>query len=108
MYIAGMPCHVIQRGNNHDACFYADQNYLFCLDCLRDVCERFHLYIRAYVLMTNHVHLIMTPENSEGISRVMQSVGRRYMQYTNLEYRRGGTLWEGRHKANLVDADNYL
>ena len=108
MYMAGMPCHVIQRGNNRDACFYVAQDYQFYLDCMRDACERYRVAVHAYVLMTNHVHLLMTPENAEGISRVMQSVGRRYVQYINLEYRRSGTLWEGRHKASLVDAENYL
>ena len=104
MYMAGMPCHVIQRGNNRNACFYAEQDYLFYLECLWDACERYRVAVNAYVLMTNHVHLLMTPENAEGISRVMQSVGRRYVQYINLVYRRSGTLWEGRHKASLVDA----
>ena len=108
IYQAGMPCHVIQRGNNRNACFYVEQDYLFYLECLRDACERYRVAVHAYVLMTNHVHLLMTPENAEGISRVMQSVGRRYVQYINLEYRRSGTLWEGRHKASLVDAENYL
>ena len=78
------------------------------LDCLRDACRRYHVAAHAYVLMTNHVHLLMTPSDGDGISRVMQSVGRRYVQYINFEYRRSGTLWEGRHKASLVDAENYL
>lgn len=107
-YMAGMPCHIIQRGNNRDTCFYAEQDNFFYLDCLRDACCRYHVAVHAYVLMTNHVHLLMTPDNPEGISRVMQSVGRRYVQYINREYRRSGTLWEGRHKASLVDAENYL
>ena len=106
--MAGIPCHVIQRGNNRDACFYAEQDYVFYLDCLRDACRRYHVAPHAYVLMTNHVHLLLTPVNSEGISRVMQSVGRRYVQYINYEYHRSGTLWEGRHKASLIDAENYL
>jgi putative transposase len=109
MYMAGMPCHIIPRGNNRDACFYADQDYQFYIDCMQDACERYHVAVHAYVLMTNHLHLLMSPENVDGISRVMQSVERRYVQYINLvEYRRSGTLWEGRHKASLVDADNYL
>jgi putative transposase len=58
--------------------------------------------------MTNHVHLLMTPEDASGISRVMQSVGRRYVQHINRANQRTGTLWEGRHKASLVDADAYL
>ena len=74
------------------------------LDYMWDACERYRVAVHAYVLMNSHVHLLMTPENVEGISRVMQSVGRRYVQYINLVYRRSGTLWEGRHKASLVDA----
>lgn len=108
MYMADMPCHDIQRGNNQDACFYADQDYLFYLDCLRDTCGRYHVAVHVFVLMTNHVHLLMTPDNEQGISRVMQSVGRRYVQYINLEYRRSGTLLDDRHKASLVNAENYL
>ncbi len=108
MYLAGVPAHIIQRGNNREACFYAEQDYLFYLDCLQDACERYQVAIHAYVLMTNHVHLLMTPATQEGISRVMQSLGRRYVQYINYKYRRSGTLWEGRHKASLVDAERYL
>ena len=58
--------------------------------------------------MTNHVHLLMTPREKHSISSVMQSIGRRYVQYINQTYRRTGTLWEGRHKASLVDEENYL
>lgn len=108
MYLADVPAHVIQRGNNREACFYAEQDYLFYLDCLQNACERYQVAVHAYVLMTNHVHLLMTPATQEGISRVMQSLGRRYVQYINYEYRRTGTLWESRHKASLVDAENYL
>lgn len=71
-------------------------------------CKALPVDIHAYVLMTNHVHLLMTPQRAEGISRVMQSVGRRYVQYINWIYRRSGTLWEGRHKASLVPAEDYL
>jgi len=76
MYMAVIPCHVIQRGNNRDECFYTDQDCQLYLDCLRAACERYYVAVHAYILMTNHVHLLMTAENVEGISRVMQSVGR--------------------------------
>jgi putative transposase len=105
---SSFPSHVIQRGNNRDACFYSDQDYLFYLECLQDACKRYHVAVHAYVLMTNHVHLLLTPEEPTGISCVMQSVGRRYVQYINYEYRRSGTLWEGRHKASMVEAETYL
>ncbi len=108
MYLAGVPAHVIQRGNNRDACFFHEDDYRFYRQCLVDACDRYGVSVHAYVLMTNHSHLLMTPKREDGISRVMQSVGRRYVQYINRTYRRTGTLWESRHKASLVDAESYL
>jgi len=108
VYMAGVPCHVIQRGNNRQVCFFSDQDYHFYLECLKDACKRYKVNLHVYVLMTNHVHLLMSPDAAEGISRVMQSLGRRYVQYINYEYKRSGTLWEGRHKSSLVNAEEYL
>ncbi len=108
MYLPHIPCHVISRGNNRDACFYADDDYFFYLDCLHEACAKYDVSVHAYVLMTNHVHFLLKPSDSLGISRVMQSIGRRYVQYVNYAYRRSGTLWEGRHKSSLVDSDNYI
>ena len=108
MYLPGVPCHVIQRGNNREATFFAEQDYQFYLECLNDATRKYHVNIHAYVLMTNHVHLLMTPDAKESISLVMQSIGRRYVQYINKLYRRTGTLWESRHKASLVDSECYL
>jgi len=108
MYLPGYPCHIIQRGNNREATFFTEQDYLFYLACLEDAAKRYRVEIHAYVLMTNHVHLLTTPSYKESISLAMQSVGRRYVQYINKEYFRTGTLWEGRHKASIVDAESYL
>ena len=108
VYVPGIPCHVIQRGNNRNACFFAKEDYRFYLDCLQDACVNNAVDVHAYVLMTNHVHLLMTPESQEGISRVMQSLGRRYVQHINRTYQRCGTLWESRHRSSLVDAEQYL
>lgn len=108
MYVPEIPCHVIQRGNNREACFFAEQDYQFYLECLLEASQRYESRIHAYVLMTNHVHLLVTPTKKDSISLTMQSVGRRYVQYINKEYKRTGTLWESRHKASLIDADNYL
>ena len=108
IYIPGIPCHVIQRGNNRNACFFAEDDYRFYIDCLQDACTRNHVEVHAFVLMTNHVHLLVTPASNDGISRVMQSLGRRYVQFINRAYQRCGTLWESRHKASLVDAEHYL
>lgn len=108
MYLPGVPAHVIQRGNNRDACFFHEDDYRFYRQCLAEACTRYSVDLHAYVLMTNHTHLLMTPARADGISWVMQSLGRRYVQYINKTYRRTGTLWESRHKASLVSADDYL
>jgi len=106
--LAGIPQHVIQRGNNRQATFFANGDYRFYLNCLREAADRHDCHIHAYVLMTNHVHLLMTPQQPGAIAKVMQSVGRRYVQYVNYLYQRSGTLWEGRYKASLVDSERYL
>ena len=106
--LPGVPLHLIQRGNNRQACFFADDDYRAYLDWLAEYARKSHCLIHAYVLMTNHVHLLMTPQTVEGASQVMQSLGRRYVQYVNRTYRRCGTLWESRHKASLIDAERYL
>lgn len=104
----GMAQHVIQRGNNRSALFIEDADYRFFYECLLDACERHECQVHAYVFMTNHVHLLVTPATPTGISRVMQSVGRRYVRRFNDKYQRTGTLWEGRHKATLVQTERYL
>lgn len=106
--VPGQPQHVIQRGNNREIIFAADQDYLFYLEKLEEACRRFGCQIHAYVLMTNHVHLLLTPDTTTGIGQVMQSLGRHYVQHFNYQYRRTGTLWEGRYKATLIDAETYL
>ncbi|MEJ2107402.1 MAG: transposase [Acidiferrobacteraceae bacterium] len=109
MYLPGIPAHVVQRGNNRDASFFADDDYQFYLEVLGQGCRRYEVELHAYCLMTNHVHLLMTQTCADrGISQVMQHVGRLYVAYINKTYRRSGTLWEGRHNASLVEADTYL
>jgi len=106
--IPGQPQHIIQRGNNREVIFAADEDYRFYLERLKEACDRHQCDVHAYVLMTNHVHLLMTPHKEEGIGKVLQSLGRYYVQYFNYTYGRTGTLWEGRYKATLIDSDNYL
>ena len=106
--LVGVPQHVIQRGNNREPCFFAEQDYQRHLEDLQETSSKFHCHIHAYVLMTNHVHLLVTPMISYGISQMMQALGRRYVRYINKTYRRTETLWEGRYKASLVDMDDYL
>lgn len=102
------PQHVIQRGNNRCAIFGSPADYKFFYDCLTNACGRHQCRVHAYVFMTNHVHLLMTPQAKHGIARTMQSLGRRYVRYFNDRYARTGTLWEGRYRATLIDSQSYL
>ena len=106
--LPGIPQHIIQRGNNREPCFLADEDYERYLSDLSEVASKFNCHIHAYVLMTNHVHLLATPMLEHGLSQMMQALGRRYVRYFNHRYQRTGTLWEGRYKSSLIDSDRYL
>jgi len=106
--MVGVPFHIIQRGNNRSVCFYGDDDYQYYLQHLEIIARKQEVAIHAYVLMTNHVHLLMTAKKEEGVSQMMKQLGQRYVQYINKTYKRSGTLWEGRYRSSLVDADNYL
>lgn len=107
-YLPGVPAHIVQRGNNRQPVFFSHKDYEAYLRWLKEACERHGCVIHAYVLMTNHVHLLMTPEQQDSISRVIQFVGRNYVTYINNLYGRSGTLWEGRHKGNVIEDSTYL
>jgi putative transposase len=106
--LPGVPQHVIQRGNNRQPCFFAEVDYRRYLDDLHASAEHYACRLHAYVLMTNHVHVLLTPMREYGIGEMMQALGRRYVYYINKTYARTGTLWEGRFKASLVDSEAYL
>ena len=108
LLFAGFPQHIIQRGNNRQATFFAEEDHRFYLDCLLDASRKHGCLVYAYVLMTNHVHLLASAQQPYGLSRMMQHLGRRFVQYINHVYRRSGTLWEGRFKASLVDTETYF
>jgi len=102
------PLHIIQRGNNRQACFAADDDYCFYLDWLKEYSVKTGCSIHAYVLMTNHVHLLLSCASSEGAGALMKALGQRYVQYVNRTYRRSGTLWEGRFRSCLAQEDTYF
>lgn len=108
LYVPGCSHHIIQRGNNRDACFFDERDYAFYLQQLQISSEQFGVAIHAFVLMTNHVHLLVTPKAADSCAKMMQSLGRKYVKYINLTYRRTGTLWEGRYKSTLVDSELYF
>ena len=106
--IPGQPQHVIVRGNNRTDIFCDDADYQFYLEKLLLACKTHSCDVHAYVLMTNHVHLLITPHTEQSLSKAMQMLGRYYVQYFNYSYKRSGTLWEGRYKATLIDSESYL
>jgi putative transposase len=106
--LPGVPQHIIQRGNNRQAIFACEEDYRVYLDWLKRAAEQYGLRIHAYVLMTNHVHLLATPGAEDSIGKTLQSLGRRYVQYFNHRYSRTGTLWESRYRATVIDSDSYL
>ncbi|MGB5081819.1 MAG: transposase [Burkholderiales bacterium] len=105
---AGFPQHVVQRGNNREACFFSEADYAAYLHWLERAARTYQVAIHAYVLMSNHVHLLATPGIEGGISRMMQYLGRHYVQYVNRTHCRSGTLWERRFRAHLVESECYL
>jgi putative transposase len=106
--LSGVPLHVIQRGNNRNACFVGDGDRRLYLQCLGEAAAKHGCAIHAYVLMPNHVHLLVTPREGDGVSMMMQEVGRRYVRLFNDTYKRTGTLWEGRYKAAMIDSERYF
>ena len=106
--LPGYPHHVIQRGNNRQAIFAKTADYQRLLDLLDDNARQFDVAIHAYVLMSNHFHLLVTPQTSDGLPQMMQAVGRRYVRYFNDSQQRSGTLWEGRYRSTLIQTDRYL
>ena len=106
--LPGQPQHVIQRGNNRQPIFKTKRDYEFYLERLMDAASEHECQVHAYVLMTNHVHLLVSPTKVESLSKMMQMLGRYYVQYFNYNYQRTGTLWEGRYKASLISSEQYL
>jgi putative transposase len=100
--------HVIQRGNDRQACFRQDSDYLLYLLHLRELSSRAGCAIHAYCLMTNHVHVLLTPRDADGCTVLMRDLGQRYVQYFNRRYGRTGTLWEGRYRSCLVESAQYV
>ena len=108
IHLDGVPLHIVQRGHNRGACFFGEQDYHAYLGWLGEALQRGCCALHAYVLLTNHVHLLVTPGKASAISRLVMDVGRRYVQYINHTYGRTGTLWDGRYKSSLVQAETYL
>jgi putative transposase len=106
--LPGYPHHIIQRGNNRQAIFTSTADYQTLLRLLDENARKFDVAIHAYVLMGNHFHLLAAPQTADGLPQMMQAVGRRYVRYFNDIHQRSGTLWEGRYRSTLIQAERYL
>ena len=104
----GIPQHIIQRDNNRQVCFASEQDLAVFASLLDEYATKFSVAVHAWVFMTNHVHLLVTPYAEAGVSKMMQALGRKYVRYFNREYQRSGTLWEGRFRSSLVQSETYL
>ena len=106
--LAGVPHHVIQRGNNRQQVFRGAEDFQTFLGLLLDYARQFDVAVHAYVLMDNHFHLLVTPQTTDGLPQMMQALGRRYVRYFNDRHQRTGTLWEGRYRSTIIDSERYL
>ena len=106
--LANVPLHIIQRGNNRQACFFSDEDYSLYLHWLAECATRTCCRIHAYVLMTNHVHLLISADEPGSAGRLMKALGQRYVQHVNRTYQRSGTLWEGRFRSCPTQDEHYL
>lgn len=106
--LPGIPQHVVQRGNNRLPCFLDDDDRVRYLQLLAEALPATGCQLHAYVLMDNHVHLLVTPSEAGAVGRMMQRLGRNYVAWFNRRHGRTGTLWEGRYKACLVDSEAYV
>lgn len=103
-----VPLHVVQRGNNRAACFFGDVDRRFYLKCLAEAAARRGVAVHAYALMSNHVHLLVTPREKGAVAATLQDLGRRYVRVINTIHERTGTLWEGRYKSSLVCDERHM
>lgn len=106
--LPGIPQHIVIRGKGTDPCFSSDSDYQFYLDCLKKAAVAFNCKLHAYVLMPDHVHLVVTPEVEFGISNMMQSLMRRYTRYLKTTYHGIESPWQKKYKSSLIDSRNYL
>ena len=108
LLVPGQPHHVIHRGINRQTIFHDDQDFGFWLKTFREASELRSLAVHAYVLMSNHLHLLVSPSSKNDLSETMKSVGLRYTKYYNQRYERIGPLWEGRYRSTVIDSEQYL
>ncbi|ELX10277.1 transposase [Janthinobacterium sp. HH01] len=108
LLLPGVPLHVIQRGHDRQRCFLLDEDFEAYRQWLRDEALANHCLVHAYVLMGNHIHLLISVEDARELAAMMKGVAQRYAQYFNLRHRRSGAVWDGRYKSCLVQTEEYF
>ena len=108
LFMPGMPLHVVQRGADRQICFFEPADFLWYLQQLQRHCLAHKVQLHAYVLMTNHVHLLLSAAKVEAVSQLMKSLGQEYAHYINWRRHRSGPLWDGRYKSCVVQDATYL
>lgn len=108
LVVPQVPLHIIQRGNNRQKCFFTDSDYMVYLDLLLRGASKANCLVHAYVLMSNHIHVLATPADDASAGEMMKAVGERYVRYLNKHHGRCGTLWDGRFRSCLVEDETYL
>jgi putative transposase len=108
LVLPGVAVHIIQRGNNRVACFRNNNDFLMYLAHLRQLSEKYDCAVHAFCLMTNHVHLLLTPQAAGACTALMRDLGQRYVHYFNDRHGRTGTLWEGRFRSCIVESTQYV
>lgn len=108
LYVAEIPYHIVQRGNNRNLTFSHDGDYIYFLRVLQEAKLKHSCFVYSYCLMANHFHLLLKPEGRDNISWLMKLLGAKYAHYFNKKYNRTGTLWEGRFKSSLIDEEEYF
>jgi putative transposase len=106
--LTGYPHHVILRGNNRQEIFMSVADREFMLSVLSEEAKQHGVEVHAYVLMSNHIHLLLTPQRDQALPRMMQALGRRYVRHFNQRHGRTGTLWEGRYRSCLIQTERHL
>lgn len=107
-FLSNVPVHIVHRGHSRSPVFFEDSDYTCYLYWLSKSSEKYKVSIHAFVLMTNHVHILATPTKGTDVSLFMQFIGRRYVPYINNKYGTSGSIWEGRYKASLVQEESYF
>ena len=108
LFVADIPYHIVQRGNNKNPIFFSEQDYIFFLEVLGEAKLKHPCLIYSYCLMTNHFHMLIEPKEKENASLLMKFLGAKYVRYMNKFHSRSGTLWEGRFKSSLIDEEMYF